>query len=738
MFTIYKKQIEWGGRELTLETGRMARQADGAVLATYGGTQVLATVCYARQPKEGVDFFPLTCLYQEKFYASGRIPGSFFRREGRPSEKETLTSRLMDRPIRPLFVKGFQNETQVVATVLSADSENDPDVVAMVAASAALTISGAPFLGPISAARVGYVDGEYTLNPTNEEREASNLDLVVAGTKEGVLMVESEAKELSEDVMLGAVNYGHEQCQKVIDAIIELAEKAAKPGFEMPEAEDYSALQADLEKAYGSDIVAAFKIADKIERQNRMEELTATAVEAQAGSGDEQDGEKADLVKKLMKGLRSDVMRKDVLTNKKRIDGRTPVDVRPIVCEVDTLSRTHGSALFTRGETQALVVTTLGTKTEAALMDTLDGTYDETFMLHYNFPPYSVGEVGRMGSPGRREIGHGKLAYRAIRPLMPNADACPYTIRVVSEITESNGSSSMATVCGTSMSLMAAGVALPKPIAGIAMGLVKENDDFVVLSDIMGDEDHLGDMDFKVAGSAEGITALQMDIKITSITKEIMEIALNQAKDGRLHILDKMATAITEARTDISEYAPAMKNMMVPVDKIREVIGKGGDTIRALCEQFDVTINIEDDGTTVVAGVNRTSVDDCIAHITQMVADPEVGTIYSGKVTGVTDFGAFVEIMPGKEGLLHISEVVPVRLGHITDVMGEGDAVTVRVVEFENGKTRLTAKEIDQEGSVADKMEEVIAAGGTSRPEGDKEGGDRKKRGDRGPRRRRD
>ena len=737
MFTIYKKEIEWGGRTLTLETGRIARQADGAVLATYGGTQVLAAVCYSRDTAD-MGFFPLTVAYQEKFYAGGRLPGGFFKREGRPTEKETLTSRLIDRPIRPLFAKGFSNETQVVLTVMSMDGENDGDIVAMVAASAALTLSGAPFLGPIAGARVGYIDGEYVLNPTTEQRENFDLDLVVAGTKEGVLMVESEAQELSEEVMLGAVDFGHKESQKVIDAIIELAEQAAKPGYEMAEAEDTSALAADMEKAYAKDIVAAFKIAEKQERQATLDGIQTAAVEKFAGEGDAQDEDVAKTVKKLMKSLMSDVMRKDVLSNKTRIDGRDPVTVRPIVCEVDVLNRTHGSALFTRGETQALVVATLGTGMDEQIVDVPEGEYKEHFLLHYNFPSYSVGEVRRMAPPGRREIGHGKLGWRALNPLMPSKDDFPYTVRLVSEITESNGSSSMATVCGSSLAMMAAGIPFPKPVAGIAMGLVKEGDDFVVLSDIMGDEDHLGDMDFKVAGSTEGITALQMDIKITSITKEIMEIALNQAKDGRLHIIDKMSSALTEARSDISEYAPAMKTVTVPQDKIREVIGKGGETIRGLCETFDVSVNIDDDGVATVAGVNRTAVDDCIAHITQMVADPEVGTIYEGKVTGTTDFGAFVEIMPGKEGLLHISEVVPVRLGHITDVMEEGDEVTVKVVEFENGKTRLTAKEIDQpEGKVADKMAEVVEAGGTSRPEGDNDRGDRKPRGDRGPRRRR-
>ncbi|MFZ2619666.1 MAG: polyribonucleotide nucleotidyltransferase [Alphaproteobacteria bacterium] len=748
MFTIYKKSIEWGGKQLTMETGRIARQADGAVLVTYGDTQVLATVVYNRQPKPGLDFFPLTVQYQEKFFASGRIPGSFFRREGRPSEKETLVSRLIDRPIRPLFVKGFQNETQVIITTLSYDKENDSDIPAMVAASAALTISGAPFMGPIFGSRVAFIDGQYVLNPTNAERAVSKLDLVVAGTQEGVLMVESEAQELTEEQMLGAVNYGFEQGQKVIAAIIELAEQAAKPGFDMPEAEDTTELAASMTKALSKDIVAAFKITEKQARQKKLEEVAEVATEKFGGGKNAETGELNDpklagKVKKLLKELKGDVMRLDVLKTKNRIDGRTPVDVRPIVAEVDVLRRTHGSALFTRGETQALAVATLGTKEDAALVDALDGTSDDFFMLHYNFPPYSVGETGRMGSPGRREIGHGKLAWRALNPMMPKHENFPYTIRVVSEITESNGSSSMATVCGTSMALMAAGVPLPKPVAGIAMGLIKEGKDYVVLSDIMGDEDHLGDMDFKVAGTSDGITALQMDLKITSVTPDIMKIALHQAKTGRLHILEKMAKAISVARTDISEFAPAMKGTKVPVDKIREIIGKGGETIRGMCEEFGVVINVEDDGSVTVAGVSRPQVDACIAKINGMVAMPELGTLYTGKVVSTTDFGAFIRIMGEKEGLLHISEVVPVRLGHITDVMNPDDVVTVKVIELDDrGKIRLSVKEVPQEGVVAEKMAAVVASGGTSRPEGsgdrDRGSRDRGGRGDRDRRPRRD
>ncbi len=730
MFTIYKKELEWGGRELTLETGRMARQADGAVLATYGETVVLAAVTFAKQPKEGIDFFPLTCIYQERFYAGGRFPGGFFKREGRPTEKETLTSRLMDRPIRPLFPKAFQHETQVIVTVVSSDNENDADMVGMVAASAALAISGIPFMGPIHAGRVGYIDGNYVYNPTTEQRKESILDLVVAGTDEGVLMVESEAQELSEDIMLGAVMHGHEEGQKVIKAITELAEAAGKAPYELAEPEDTSALQADMLKAYAKDIREAYSIKEKQARSNRLSEIREEAMVKHAGEGEDRDAILAGKVGKLFKSMEGQVLRGDVLKDKIRIDGRAPDKVRPIVAEIDVLPRAHGSALFTRGETQALVVATLGTADDEQMIDSMEGESKQHFLLHYNFPPYSVGEARRMGPPGRREIGHGKLAWRAINPLLPSKEDFPYSMRVVSEITESNGSSSMASVCGTSMALMASGVPLKKPVAGIAMGLVKEGKDFVVLSDIMGDEDHLGDMDFKVAGSADGLTALQMDIKITSITKEIMEIALEQAKEGRLHILGRMEKAITAARKDISEHAPALKSIIINTDHIRTVIGKGGETIRGMCEEFDCTINITDDGTVTVASVKRPQVDACIQHIQDMLAEPEVGTTYEGEVVSTTDFGAFVRFMKGKEGLLHISEVVPVRLGHIEDVMKVGEAVKVKVTELDDrGKVRLSIKEVEQEGDVAKRMVEVVEAGGTSRPEGDKK---------RPPRRRRD
>jgi polyribonucleotide nucleotidyltransferase len=710
MFTVYKKSIEWGGKQLTLETGKMARQADGAVLVTYGESIVLGTVVFEKQPKQGVDFFPLTCAYIEKFYAGGRIPGGFFKREGRATEKETLVSRLIDRPIRPLFAKGFKNEVQLVATVLQQDGENDTDIAAMVAASAALAISGAPFLGPIGAARVGYIDGTLVLNPTNEERSRSDLDLVVAGTEEGVMMVESEAKELPEEVMLEAVNFGHERMQKVIKAINELAQAAGKPAHVLPEAVDTSAIEKKLEKEFGQQIVDAYKILDKQGRRKALDVLKEEALNAHAGEGAERDATQADLVAKLIKHMEADVLRLDVLKKKIRIDGRKPDVVRPIVAEVDTLPRTHGSALFTRGETQALVVATLGTGEDEQLIDLPEGESKQRFLLHYNFPSFSVGEARRMGPPGRREIGHGKLAWRAIHPLLPSKEEFPYTIRLVSEVLESNGSSSMATVCGASMALMAAGCPLPKPIAGIAMGLVKEGKDYVVLSDIMGDEDHLGDMDFKVAGTADGITALQMDIKITSITKEIMKEALEQANGGRLHILGKMAKAIEEARSQISDYAPAMQTIMIPKEEIRVLIGKGGETIRGLCERFNCSIDIDDDGKVVVASVQRPMVDAAIAHINNMFAVPELDSMHEGTVVTTTDFGAFVSFMGGKEGLVHVSEVVPVRLGHITDALEVGDQVAVKVVDLDDrGKIRLTMKNIEQPEAVADKLAKIVS-----------------------------
>ncbi len=734
MFNVYSKTVQWGGQELKLETGRVARQADGAVMATYGNTTVLATVCFAKQERPDMDFFPLTVNYQEKFYSAGRIPGGFFKREGRPTEKETLTSRLIDRPIRPLFTKGFKNETQVVTTVLSTDGENDADVVAMVAASAALAISGAPFMGPIGCARVGYINNEFVLNPTTAQREESALDMVVAGTDEGVLMVESEASELSEETMLQAVNLAHEEGKKAINAINELAKEAAKTAFEMPAQPDNSELETKLRDQFGTAITEAYKIQEKQARRTALDEVKTQALTAICGADEEaRDAAEVKTVSSIVKGLEADVLRGDVLTTQKRIDGRGTADVRQIKAEVDVLPTVHGSALFTRGETQALVVTTLGTGSDEQIIDAPTGEFKDRFMLHYNFPPFSVGETGRMGSPGRREIGHGRLARRAIERMLPDAEEFPYTMRIVSEITESNGSSSMATVCGTSMALMASGVPMAKPVAGIAMGLVKENDDYVVLSDIMGDEDHLGDMDFKVAGTSDGITALQMDIKITSITSSIMQEALAQAKDGRLHILGKMAEAITEGRSGVSDTAPVMERIQIDKDKIRVVIGSGGKTIRELVETTGCTIDIDDEGIVTIAGVGEQKVENAIMTIERLLQDPEVGEMYEGTVTNIVDFGAFVKFLPQHEGLLHISELVPVRVGNTTDILEEGDTVQVKVVGFERGKVRLTMKDIPQDTPVAERVASVIEQGGTASSD-DNNGGERKERKDRGDR----
>src|SRR3984957_20524891 len=693
MFQVYRKEMEWGGRKLTLETGRIARQADGAVLATLGGTSVLCTAVGAQKPKPGQDFFPLTVHYQEKTYAAGKIPGGFFKREGRPSEKETLVSRLIDRPIRPLFPEGYLCDTQVVATVLSHDLENDPDVVAMIGCSAALTISGIPFLGPIAAARVGYKDGQFLLNPTPSEAEGSVLDLVVAGTKAGVLMVESEAKELPEDVMLNAVMFGHENFQPVIDLIIALAEMCAKEPRDLPpEAYDRKALQAKLKSLIGSDLESGYK---ETVKQVRYAKLDAAKEKALKGVPETEFKPEAVLAE--VEQLKYDHVRAMILDSGKRIDGRDTKTVRPIVCEVGLLPRAHGSALFTRGETQALVVTTLGTGDDEQIIDALEGEFREHFMLHYNFPPYSVGEAKRMGSPGRREIGHGKLAWRAMRPLLPAKDKFPYTVRVVSEITESNGSSSMATVCGTSLSLMDAGVPLAAPVAGIAMGLIKEDRGFAVLSDILGDEDHLGDMDFKVAGTQKGVTSLQMDIKITSITEEIMKIALGQAKDGRLHILGEMAKALTGAREGVNENAPRITTITVPKDKIREVIGSGGKVIREICETTGAKVDIEDDGTIKVAAVDQKAADAAIAWIKGITSEAEVGKIYTGKVVKTVDFGAFVNFMGAKDGLVHISELAPQRVGKTTDIVNVGDEVRVKVLGVDDrGKVKLSMKAVDQ------------------------------------------
>jgi polyribonucleotide nucleotidyltransferase len=692
MFEVFRKEVMWGGRRLILETGKIARQADGAVMATYGETTVLCTAVASRSAKPGQDFFPLTVNYQEKTFAAGKIPGGFFKREGRPSEKETLVSRLIDRPIRPLFAPGFLNETQVVCTVLSHDLENDPDIVALVGASAALTLSGIPFFGPIAGARVGYIDGNYVLNPKVEDLAKSSLDLVVAGTNEGVLMVESEAKELPEDIMLGAVMFGHKHFQPVIQAIIELAEAAAKEPWQLPvKSEKYESIKAELKAGWWDDIASAYAEVSKQARSNKLEAAKKRILEVFTDPND------AALALKLFKDLEKDIVRGAILKTGKRIDGRDTKTVRPIVSEVGILPRAHGSALFTRGETQALAVTTLGTGQDEQIIDALDGEYRSNFMLHYNFPPYSTGEAKRMGSPGRREIGHGKLAWRAVRPLLPPKESFPYTIRVVSEITESNGSSSMASVCGASLSLMDAGVPLKAPVAGIAMGLIKETDGFAVLSDILGDEDHLGDMDFKVAGTTGGVTALQMDIKITSITEEIMKIALGQAKDGRLHILGEMSKALTDAREGVSSNAPRITTITIPKDKIREVIGSGGKVIREICEVTGAKIDIEDDGTIKVAAVDGDAAKAAIDWIRGIVAEPELGVIYNGKVVKVVDFGAFVNFLGAKDGLVHISELSSQRVGKVADVVKMGDQVKVKVLGFDDrGKVKLSMKQVDQ------------------------------------------
>ena len=696
MFNVYRKEIDFAGKTLTLETGKVARQADGTVIATMGETTVMCAVTGAKSIREGQDFFPLSVHYQEKTYAAGKIPGGFFKREAKPSEKETLTSRLIDRPIRPLFPKGFLNEVQVVATVVSHDLENDPDMVAMVGCSAALTISGIPFMGPIGGARVGMKDGEYVINPLMSEMAESDLDLVVAGTQEGVLMVESEAQELDEATMLGAVKAGHEAYQAVIDGIIELAEMCAKEPWDVPETPEHiTKLAENIKKDFAKDVEKAYTIQDKLERQSAVGAARDAAVEKYT---DEENGIDASVIGSKFKSLEADVVRGGILKTGKRIDGRDTATVRPIVAEVGILPRTHGSALFTRGETQALVVTTLGTGQDEQIIDALEGEYKERFLLHYNFPPYSVGEAGRMGPPGRREIGHGKLAWRAIRPLLPSAEEFPYTMRTVSEITESNGSSSMATVCGTSLALMDAGCPLPRPIAGIAMGLIKEKDDFAVLSDILGDEDHLGDMDFKVAGTEAGITSLQMDIKITSITFEIMQTALAQAKDGRIHILGEMAKALTEARSELNANAPQIVSLQIPVDKIRDVIGTGGKVIREITETTGVKMDVEDDGTIKVAASNQESIDAAVKWIKDLTDEPEVGKIYDGKVVKCVDFGAFVNFMGAKDGLVHISELAEGRTANTTDVVNEGDEVKVLLMGIDDrGKVKLSMKRVDQE-----------------------------------------
>ena len=694
MFDIHRVEIDWAGRKLKMETGRMARQADAAVFATYGETSVLATVVGAKSAKPGIDFFPMTVNYQEKTYAAGKIPGGFFKREGRPSEKETLTSRLIDRPIRPLFVEGFKNEVQVVVTVLSHDMENDPYILGLVAASAALTLSGLPFLGPIAASRVGMIDGKFVLNPMIDEMAKSDLDLVIAGTGDAVMMVESEAKELTEKQMLDAVVFGQKGFAPVIDAIIKLAEKAAKEPWNYQPA-DVSAEKAKMKGLIEHDLRAAYATTEKQKRQELVSAAKKKAMAAMAPEGTE-----ASTIVKLggvFKKLEQDVVRGDIIKTKRRIDGRDLSTVRRIQSDVHVLPRTHGSALFTRGETQALVVATLGTGEDEQFIDSLEGTKKERFMLHYNFPPYSVGETGRMGSPGRREIGHGKLAWRALRPMMPDATEFPYTVRLVSEITESNGSSSMATVCGSSLALMDAGVPLKAPVAGIAMGLILDGKEFAVLSDILGDEDHLGDMDFKVAGTTKGITSLQMDIKITGITEEIMRIALDQAQAGRIHILGEMAKALTGARTELGEHAPRIETIKIPVDKIREVIGSGGSVIREIVAESGAKIDIEDDGTIKIAASKRESIEAAMNRIKMITQEPEIGTIYKGKIVKIMEFGAFVNFFGPKDGLVHISQLTNGRPATVGEVVKEGQEVYVKLLGFDDrGKVRLSMKIIDQ------------------------------------------
>ncbi|MBQ8436471.1 MAG: polyribonucleotide nucleotidyltransferase [Alphaproteobacteria bacterium] len=696
-FKVTRKEMEWGGRKLVLETGKMARQATGAVVAKYGETEVIATVVAAKEAKADQDFFPLTVNYQEKYYATGKVPGGFMKREGKTSEREVLISRLIDRPIRPLFPDAFKNEVQVICTVLSHDQNTDSDVVSMVAASAALAVSGIPFLGPIGAAKVGYKNGEYILNPTIEQMKDTDLELAVAGTSEGVLMVESEAQELSEEVMLGAVMFGFDSFQPVIKMINELKAEAGKEAWEAPVfPKEFDELYARVEKEFRGKFEEAFKETDKLKRGTLVGQASEEVKATIDPENEIENRYVGDVIEKLM----HTVVREKVLTTGHRIDGRDTKTVRPIQCEVDVLPRAHGSALFTRGETQALVVTTLGTGEDAQIVDGLLAEYKESFMLNYNFPPFSVGECGRLGSPGRREIGHGKLAWRAIHPMMPkDNDSFPYTVRVVSEIMESNGSSSMATVCGTCMSLMAAGVPMAKPVAGIAMGLIKEDDGRVaVLTDILGDEDHLGDMDFKVAGTKDGVTALQMDIKITSITKEIMQTALAQAHEGRIHILGEMAKAIAEPRPNVSPLAPGIVAIKIPVDKIREVIGTGGKVIREIVEKTNTKIDIADDGVIKIASMKKEDGDAALEWIMGIVAEPEDGKIYHGVVTKIMDFGAFVRFLGTTEGLVHISEVKNERIASVSDFYKEGDSIWVKCMGTDNrGKIKLSAKRVNQE-----------------------------------------
>ncbi|MCU6453594.1 polyribonucleotide nucleotidyltransferase [Sphingomonas sp. A2-49] len=741
MFNAKKVSIEWGGQTLTLETGKVARQADGAVIATLGETVVLCAVTAAKSVKEGQDFFPLTVHYQEKFSASGRIPGGFFKRERGATERETLVSRLIDRPIRPLFPEGFYNEINCIAQVMSYDGENEPDLLAMIAASAAMTLSGVPFMGPIGAARVGYQNGEYVLNPSDTQVAEGELDLMVAATHDAVMMVESEAKELSEDVMLGAVMFAHKASQQVIDAIIKLAEQAAKEPWELKVQDDKAEVKAKLKKLIGKDLEAAYKLTDKQQRQTAINEARAKARDGMADLKDS-DPQAYLASLKLVKKLEADIVRTAILKTGRRIDGRDTTTVRPIESEVHFLPRAHGSALFTRGETQTIATTTLGTRDAEQMIDGLNGLSYQNFMLHYNFPPYSVGEVGRFGAPGRREVGHGKLAWRALHPVLPTKEEFPYTIRVTSDITESNGSSSMATVCGGSLSMMDAGVPLKRPVSGIAMGLILEGKDFAVLSDILGDEDHLGDMDFKVAGTSEGITALQMDIKISGITEEIMKVALKQAHAGRAHILGEMAKALGETRSELSAHAPRIETFSIDKSKIREVIGTGGKVIREIVATTGAKVDIDDEGVIKVSSSDPSQIEAAIKWIKGLVEEAEVGKVYDGKVVNLVDFGAFVNFMGGKDGLVHVSEIKNERVEKVSDVLSEGQAVKVKVLEIDpRGKVRLSMRVVDQDTGA--ELEDTRPArepreGGDRGPRGPRSGGgdrDGGGRGDRGPRR---
>ncbi len=736
MFDMKKVEIEWGGKTLTLETGRVARQADGAVLATYGETVVLCAVTAARSVKEGQDFFPLTVHYQEKFSAAGRIPGGFFKRERGATEKETLTSRLIDRPIRPLFPENFLNEINVIAQVLSYDGETESDILAMIAASAALTISGVPFMGPIAAARVGYQDGEYQLNPSMDQVKEGELDLVVAGTHDAVMMVESEAKELSEEVMLGAVMFAHRELQRVIDAIINLAEQAAKDPWELAPLEDKSAAKQKLKDLIGKDLEAAYKLTNKSERQNAINDARTKARDALADLKESDPAQYLGTLK-LVKKLEADIVRGAILKDGRRIDGRDTRTVRPIEAIVGFLPRTHGSALFTRGETQAICTTTLGTKESEQMIDGLTGLSYERFMLHYNFPPYSVGEVGRFGAPGRREVGHGKLAWRALKGVLPTHDEFPYTIRILSDITESNGSSSMATVCGGSLSMMDAGVPLKRPVSGIAMGLIMEGKDFAVISDILGDEDHLGDMDFKVAGTSAGITSLQMDIKIAGITEEIMKVALAQANEGRAHILGEMSKALDHTREELSAHAPRIETMQIDKAKIRDIIGTGGKIIREIVATTGAKVDIDDEGVIKISSSDLSQIEAARKWIAGIVEEPEIGKIYDGKVVNIVDFGAFVNFMGGKDGLVHVSEMKNERVEKPTDVVSEGQEVKVKVLEVDpRGKVRLSMRVVDQETGA--ELEDTRPPREDRGPRGGGERGPRREGGDRGRGPRRD